>query len=107
MVAAAADRPARGESPVTPAIAVTRVGVVIGTYFLPDHEVTVRISRPGDSVCDYVAYTSEHTGDLHAELPTAALTGMLQIAATDHRPDPDGECGYVWSNTCTFKPFEQ
>ena len=54
MVAAAADYPDRGESPATPAITVTRVGVVIGADFLPDREVTVRITRPGESVSDYV-----------------------------------------------------
>jgi hypothetical protein len=106
MVAAAADRPLRGESPVTPAITVTRVGIVVGAGFLPDHDVTVRITRPGESVRDYVTYTSDRNGDLHAELPATALTGMLQIAATDHRPDPDGECGRIWTNTCTIKPVE-
>jgi hypothetical protein len=103
MVAAAADNPVRGESPVTPAITVTRVGVVIGADFLPDREVTVRIARPGESVSDYVTYTSDRNGDLHAELPATALSGILQIAATDHRPDPDGQCGRIWSNTYTLK----
>ena len=106
MVATGADNPVRGESPATPAITVTRVGVVIGADFLPDREVTVRITRPGESVSDYVTYTSDRNGDLHAELPATALIGILQIAATDHRPDPDGQCGWVWSNTCTLKPVE-
>ena len=106
MVAAAADRPLRGDSPVTPAITVTRVGVVIGAGFLPACEVTIRITRPGESVRDYVTYTSGRNGDLHAELPATALTGILQVAATDQRPDPDGQCGWVWSNTCTLKPVE-
>jgi hypothetical protein len=106
MVAAAADHPVQGESPVTPAITVSRVGIVIGADFLPDCEVTVRITRPGESVRDYVTYTSDRNGDLHAELPATALTGILQIAATDHRPDPDGQCGWIWSNTCTLKPVE-
>ena len=103
MIAAAADYPVRGESPATPAITVTRLGVVIGAGFLPDREVTVRITRPGESVSDYVTYTSDRNGDLHAELPATALIGILQIAATDHRPDPDGQCGRIWSNTCTLK----
>ena len=106
MVAAAADRPVRGQSPVTPAITVTRAGVVIGADFLPDGEVTVRITRLGESVNDYVTYTSDHNGHLHAELPATALTGILQIAATDHRPDPDGQCGWIWSNPYTLKPIE-
>jgi hypothetical protein len=103
MVAAAANKPVRGESPATPAITVTRVGVVVGADFLPDREVTVRISRPGESVTDYVTYTSDRSGDLHAELPATALHGTLQIAATDHRPDPDDACGRLWSNTYTLK----
>jgi hypothetical protein len=102
MVAAAADNPVRGESRAAPAITVTRVGVVIGADFLPDHEVTVRITRPGESVSDYVTYTSDRNGDLHAELPATALVGILQIAATDHRPDPGGRCGRIWSNTYTL-----
>ena len=103
MVAAAADKPVRGESPATPAITVTRLGVVIGAGFLPNRDVTVKITRPGESVSDYVAYTSDRNGDLDAELPATALVGRLQIAATDHRPDPDGQCGRIWSNTYTLK----
>jgi len=103
MVAAAADNPVRGESPAMPTITVTRVGIVIGAGFLPNGEVTVRITRPGDIIGDYVAYTSDRNGDLHAELPATALTGILQITATDHRPDPDGQCGRIWSNTYTIK----
>jgi hypothetical protein len=103
MAAAAADNPVRGESPAKPAITVTRVGVVIGADFLPNREVTVRITRPGESVSDYLTYTSDRNGDLYAELPATALIGILQIDATDHRPDPDGQCGRIWSNTCTLK----
>jgi hypothetical protein len=103
MVAAAADNPVRGESPATPAITVTRVGVVIGADFLPDREVTVRITRPGESVSDYLTYRTDRNGHLYADLPATAVTGMLQIAATDHRPDPDDACGRLWSNTCTLK----
>ena len=103
MAATKADNPVRGESPARPAITDTRVGVVIGAGFLPDREVTVRITRPGESVSDYVTYTSDRNGDLHAELPATALSGILEIAATDHRPDPDGPCGRIWSNTYTLK----
>src|ERR1700734_98619 len=102
MIAAAADYPVRGESPATPAITVTRLGVVIGAGFLPDREVTVRITRPGESVSDYVTYASDRNGDLRAELPATALSGILEIAATDHRPDPGGPCGRIWSNTFTL-----
>jgi hypothetical protein len=103
MAATKAGNPVRGESPATPAITVTRIGVVIGAGFLPDREVTVRITRPRESVSDYVTYTSDRNGDLHAELPATALSGILEIAATDHRPDPDGPCGRIWSNTCTLR----
>ena len=103
MAATKADKLVRGESPATPAITVTRVGVVIGADFLPDREVTVRITRTEESISDYVTYTSDRNGDLRAELPATALIGILQIAATDHRPDPDGQCGRIWSNTYTLK----
>ena len=97
-----ADNPVRGESPAAPAITVTRAGIVIGTDFLPGHDVTVRITRSGEDVSDYLAYTADRNGHLYADLPATALTGMLQIAATDHRPDPDGACGRLWSNTYTL-----
>jgi hypothetical protein len=103
MAATTADNPVRGESPAKPAITVTRVGVVIGTDFLPDHDVTVRIIRPGEDINDYLNYTTDGNGHLYAELPATALTGTLQLAATDHRPDPDGACGRLWSNTYTFE----
>lgn len=103
MAATKADNPVRGESPAKPAITVTRAGVVIGADFLPDHEVTVRITRPGESVSDYLTYRTDRNGHLHAELPATALSGTLQIAATDHRLDPDGQCGRVWSNTYLLK----
>jgi hypothetical protein len=102
MVAAATDNPVRGGSPATPAITVTRVGVVIGADFLPHHEVTVSISHPGEDISDYLTYTADGNGHLYADLPATALTGLLQIAATDHRPDPDGACGRLWSNTYTL-----
>ena len=80
-------------------IAQERLG--LGVDFLPDHIVAVKITRPGEDISDYLTYTTDHNGHLYAELPTA-VTGMLCIAVTDNRPDPDGECGRLWSNTCTF-----
>jgi hypothetical protein len=97
-----ADNPIRGESPAKPAITVTRAGVVIGTDFLPDHDVTVSITRPGEDISDYLNYTTDRNGHLYADLPVTALTGTLQVAATDHRPDPDGACSRLWSNTYTL-----
>ncbi|MBV8178085.1 MAG: hypothetical protein JO045_04635 [Mycobacterium sp.] len=102
MVATAADNPVRGGSPATPAITVTPAGIVIGADFLPGHDVTVRITRSGEDVSDYLTYTADRNGYLYADLPATALTGMLRIAATDHRPDPDGACGRLWSNTYTL-----
>jgi hypothetical protein len=72
--------------------------VVTGTGFLADHNVTIRITRPGDDISDYLAYVTDSNGHLDAELPTSAL-GTLHIAATGNRPDPDGTCGRLWSNT--------
>jgi hypothetical protein len=103
MAATKADNTVRGESPAKPAITVTRAGVVIGADFLPDREVTVRIVRSGEDLSDYLTYRTDHNGHLYAELPDTALIGILQIAATDHRPDPDGQCGRIWSNTYTLK----
>jgi hypothetical protein len=106
MAATKADNPARGESPASPGITATRNGVVIGAGFLPDHDVTVRIARPGQDVSDYLTYSTDRNGHLYAELPATVLTGVLQIAATDHRPDPDGACGRIWSNTYTLSVLD-
>ena len=86
----------------TPAITVTRAGVVVGTGFLPERDVTIRITRPGEEISDYLTYATDPNGFLHADLPASALTGILDITATDHRGDPDGPCGRIWSNTCTL-----
>jgi hypothetical protein len=102
MPAITADNPVRGESPARPAITVTRAGVVIGADFLPDHDVTVRITHAGEDISDYLTYTTDRNGHLYAELPATALTGTLQVAASDHRPDPEGTCGRLWSNTYTI-----
>jgi hypothetical protein len=75
--------------------------LVTGSGFLPDHTVTVRITRAGEDVSDYLAYVAEGDGDIHCELPES-VTGTLHIAATDHRRDPDGVCGRMWSNTYTL-----
>lgn len=71
------DDPSVTHSSATPTISaherrVTRSG------FLPNHRVAVRITCAGEDVDD----------------------GKLYIAATDHRPDHDGACGRLWSNTC-------
>jgi hypothetical protein len=38
----------------------------------------------------------------HVRISPNGVTGKLYIAATDHRPDPDGACGRLWSNTCSL-----
>ena len=101
MAAAKVVRPSRGESRATPAITVTRAGVVVGTGFLPAGDVTIRITRRGEEISDYLTYVTDPNGFLFADLPPTALTGILEITATDHRCDPDGPCGRIWSNTDT------
>jgi hypothetical protein len=97
MAAVKAVDPSRGGS--SPAITVTRVGVVVGTGFLPERHVTVRITRQGEGISDYLNYAADPNGFLYADLPSTALTGVLQISATDHRRDANGRCGRLWSNT--------
>ena len=85
-----------------PAPTISAVSVVTGSGFLPDHEVTIRITCAGDGVSDYLTYATDPGGHLYAELPASAVVGTVQITATDHRPDPDGACGRLWSNTYTL-----
>lgn len=77
---------------------------ITGAGFLPDHEVTVRVTYAADAISDYLTFTTDRNGALLAELPTSPTTGALHITATDHRTDPDGTCGLLWSNTDTFQP---
>jgi hypothetical protein len=86
-----------------PTITAT-AGVITGAGFLPDHLITVRLAYPGEDISDYLTYTTGPGGDLYAELPTSHATGALHITATDHRTDPDGACGLLWSNTQTLQP---
>jgi hypothetical protein len=83
---------------------ITAAGVVItGAGFLPDQEVTVRICYTADDISDYLTYTADSRGNLRAELPTSPSAGPLHITATDHRSDPDGVCGMLWSNAQTIR----
>ena len=75
--------------------------LVTGSGFLPDHRVAVRITRAGEDIDDYLTYVTDCDGCLHSDLANG-VTGKLYIAATDHRPDPDGACGRLWSNTCSL-----
>ena len=73
-------------------------GVITGAGFLPDREVTVRIAYTAEGISDYLTYTTDLHGNLRAELSTSPAAGALHITATDHRTDPDGACGLLWSN---------
>ena len=75
--------------------------LLTGSGFLPDHRVAVRITCAGEDIDDYLTYVTDGDGCLHSDLPSG-VTGKLYIAATDHRPDPDGVCGRLWSNTYTL-----
>ena len=75
--------------------------LVIGSGFLPYHDVAIRITRAGDDIDDYLTYVTDGDGCLHSDLPNG-VTGKLHIAATDHRRDPQGACGRLWSNTCSL-----
>jgi hypothetical protein len=94
------DNPSVSHSSATPIICV-QGNLVTGSGFLPGHDVAVRITRAGEDISDYLAYVTDGHGCLHCERPDSG-TGTLRIAATDHRPDPDGVCGRLWSNTYTF-----
>jgi hypothetical protein len=92
------DNPPVPQSSATPTISV-QGHLVTGSGFLPHHNVTVQITSAGEDISDYLAYVTDGDGYLHCELPDS-VTGTLRIAATDHRPNPDGVCGRLWSNTC-------
>jgi hypothetical protein len=87
-----------------PTITATAGYVITGAGFLPDHDVTIRVTYPAEDISDYLTYMTDAGGDLYAELPTSPATGALHITATDHRSDPDGACGLLWSNTQTLQP---
>jgi hypothetical protein len=60
--------------------------------------VTVRVVYTAEDISDYLVYATDLRGILRAELPTSPGAGALHITATDHRTDPDGACGLLWSN---------
>ena len=77
--------------------------MITGVGFLPGHKVTICVTYIAEGISDYLNYTTDLSGYLYAELPTSPGTGALHITATDHRADPDGACGLLWSNTETFR----
>lgn len=100
MPASLSNSPAAPHSSATPTISA-KGHLVTGSGFLPDHNVAIRITRAGDDIDDYLAYMTDRDGCLYCELP-GDVTGTLSLAATDHRRDPDGACGRLWSNPCTL-----
>jgi hypothetical protein len=91
---------ARSIGSTGPVISASRSQVLItGSGFLPNRLVTIRITYIGEDVADYLTYVSDAIGYLSAPLPETAVTETGHIAVTDHRPDPDGDGGLLWSNT--------
>jgi hypothetical protein len=100
MPTSVSDNPATPHSSATPTIGA-HGHLLTGSGFLPEHNVTIRITRAGEDIDDYLTYVTDGDGYLHCELPRS-VTGTLSIAASDHRRDPDGACGRLWSNTCSL-----
>ena len=94
------DNPSVSHSAGSPTISA-QGHLITGSGFLPDHRVAIRITHAGEDISDYLTYMTDSHGHLHCELPNGA-PGTFYIAATDHRPDPEGECGRLWSNTYTL-----
>jgi hypothetical protein len=91
--------------PTGPFISASRGEVLItGTGFLPNCAVTVRVTYTGDDIMDYLTYITDADGYLSAALPETSITGTGHIAVTDHRPDPAGDGGLLWSNTVIVAP---
>ena len=92
--------PAGPVRPTGPMISASRGQVLItGSGFLPNRSVTIRITYTGEDIVDYLTYISDADGGLSAPLPETAVTEAGRIAVTDHRPDPFGDGGVLWSNT--------
>ena len=92
--------PGRPIRPTGPTISASCGHVLItGSGFLPNRSVTIRITYMGEDIVDYLTYVSDADGYLSAPLPETAVSETGQIAVTDHRPDPDGDGGLLWSNT--------
>jgi hypothetical protein len=92
--------------PLAPTIRATTEYLITGAGFLPDHAVTVRVTYTLEDISDCLIYKTNPGGDLYAELPTSPTHSTLHITATDHRADPDGVGGFLWSNTHTVRHGE-
>src|SRR5277367_6185218 len=94
------EQAARPVRPTGPSISASRADVLVtGRGFLPNRSVTIRITYVGEDIVDYLTYVSDADGYLSAPLPESAVIETGHIAVTDHRPDPDGDGGLLWSNT--------
>jgi hypothetical protein len=92
--------PAPPVRPTSPVISASRGQVFItGAGFLPNRAVTVRITYIGEDIVDYLTYITDADGRLSAPLPETAVTETVHISVTDHRLDPAGDGGVLWSNT--------
>jgi hypothetical protein len=87
-----------------PSLTATADSVITGTGYLPGCRITIRVTYIAEDVSDYLTYIAGPSGDLHGCLPTSPTSGPVRITATDHRPDPKGVCGLLWSNTHTLEP---
>jgi hypothetical protein len=89
--------------PPAPTISAATQYLITGAGFLPDHAVTVRVTYTSEDISDCLIYETDPSGDLYAELPTSPTRSTLYITATDHRADPEGVGGFLWSNTHTVR----
>lgn len=99
----APDEPGKSNALTPPTITATAGYMIAGAGFLPDHQVTVRVTYTAENISDYLTFITDPGGHFHGELPTSAASGVLHITATDHRADTDGACGLLWSNTQTVR----
>jgi hypothetical protein len=94
--------PPHDKSPA-PTIRATNECLITGAGFLPNQAVTVRVAYASEDISDCLIYKTDSGGGLYAELPTSPTHSTLYITATDHRADPDGVGGFLWSNTDTVR----
>lgn len=78
--------------------------VVTGAGFLTNQSVTIRVTYIGEQVSDDLAFSADVCGRLWAQIPTSPTSGAMHVSATDHRADPDGVEGLLWSNTAIIPP---
>lgn len=82
-----------------PTITVHSGYIVTGTGFLSHRPLTIRVTYIAEEVSDDLAFSTDVRGQFYAEVPTSPTSGVMHVSATDHRADPDGAGGLLWSNT--------